>query len=181
MADNVPITAGSGTTIATDDVSGVHYQYVKLTDGTADSADVVATGNGTDEAALRVSVASNSDGQINLACRTTGGLTTYHLCSAGSTNATVIKASAGQVYGWYIYNSNASARKVAFHNTASSPTAGASVYYSLVVPASGAVTAFIPQGLAFATGIAITTVTGLADSDNTAVASNDLIINVWYT
>lgn len=37
MADNVAITAGSGTTIATDDVSGVHYQKVKLygsTDGT---------------------------------------------------------------------------------------------------------------------------------------------------
>lgn len=38
MADNVPITAGSGTTIATDDVSAVHYQKVKLVDGTADSS-----------------------------------------------------------------------------------------------------------------------------------------------
>ena len=30
MADNVPITAGTGTNIATDDVSGVHYQKTKL-------------------------------------------------------------------------------------------------------------------------------------------------------
>mgnify|MGYP001766548224 CR=1 FL=1 len=37
MADNVPITAGSGTTIATDDISSVHYQRVKLVDGTLDS------------------------------------------------------------------------------------------------------------------------------------------------
>lgn len=37
MADNVAITAGSGTTIATDDVSGTHYQRVKLVDGTLDS------------------------------------------------------------------------------------------------------------------------------------------------
>lgn len=37
MADNVAVTAGSGTTVATDDVSGVHYQYVKIADGTADS------------------------------------------------------------------------------------------------------------------------------------------------
>lgn len=29
MADNVAITAGSGTSIATDDVSSVHYQIVK--------------------------------------------------------------------------------------------------------------------------------------------------------
>jgi hypothetical protein len=37
MADNVAITAGSGTTIATDDVSAVHFQRVKLVDGTLDS------------------------------------------------------------------------------------------------------------------------------------------------
>jgi hypothetical protein len=34
MADNVAITAGTGTSIATDDVGGVHVQFVKLYDGT---------------------------------------------------------------------------------------------------------------------------------------------------
>jgi hypothetical protein len=46
MADNVAITAGSGTTIAADDVGGVLYQRVKVTwgpDATANDADV-ATG-----------------------------------------------------------------------------------------------------------------------------------------
>ena len=38
MADNVPITAGSGTSIATDDVGGVQYQRVKVTYGTDGSA-----------------------------------------------------------------------------------------------------------------------------------------------
>jgi hypothetical protein len=33
MADNVPITAGTGTSIATDDVSSVHYQRIKLDAG----------------------------------------------------------------------------------------------------------------------------------------------------
>ena len=37
MADNVGYTAGSGTTIATDDIAGVHFQKFKLFDGTADS------------------------------------------------------------------------------------------------------------------------------------------------
>ncbi len=37
MADNVPITAGTGTDIATDDVGSVHYQRVKL-DGGGDGA-----------------------------------------------------------------------------------------------------------------------------------------------
>ncbi len=34
MADNVAITAGTGTSVATDDVAGVHYQRVKISDGT---------------------------------------------------------------------------------------------------------------------------------------------------
>lgn len=41
MADNVAITAGSGTTIATDDISGVHYQRVKLVDGTLDGTGAI--------------------------------------------------------------------------------------------------------------------------------------------
>ena len=38
MADNVQITAGSGTSIATDEVGVHNYQRMKLTDGTPDSA-----------------------------------------------------------------------------------------------------------------------------------------------
>lgn len=111
---------------------------------------------------------------------TSGGLTTYHLASAASTNATNIKSSAGQVYGWYIYNSNAAARKVAFHNTSGTPTAGSSVFFTLVIPPGSGANVFSPIGIPFSSGIAITTVTGLADSDNTGVAANDLIINIYY-
>lgn len=111
---------------------------------------------------------------------TSGGLTTWHLVSAASTNATVLKASAGQVYGWYIYNTNASSRKVAFHNTASTPTAGSSVFFSLVIPPSSGANVAFPSGIAFSTGIAVTTVTEVTDAGNTAVAANDLIMNVFY-
>jgi hypothetical protein len=46
MVDNVAVTAGTGTSVATDDIAGVHYQRIKVTwgpDGTANDADV-ATG-----------------------------------------------------------------------------------------------------------------------------------------
>ena len=111
---------------------------------------------------------------------TSGGPTTYHLVSAATTNLTNIKASAGQLYGWYIYNSNAAARKVAFHNVSGTPTAGASIYFTLVIPATSGANVFLPHGIPFSTGIAISTVTGLADTDTAAVAANDLIINLWY-
>lgn len=57
MADNVEITAGTGTTIATDDVSGIHYQRVKLVDGTLNGTAAIpgdAT-NGLDVDVTRVS------------------------------------------------------------------------------------------------------------------------------
>jgi len=110
----------------------------------------------------------------------TGGATMWHTASAAGTNPINIKASAGKVTGWYIYNSNGSARKVAFHNTAGAPNAGNAVYFSIPIPALSAANCPFPAGIDFPAGIAITTTTGLADSDATAVALNDLIINILY-
>jgi hypothetical protein len=110
----------------------------------------------------------------------TGGDSTFHLVSAATTNATNIKASAGKVTGWYVYNSNANARKVAFHNTAGTPTAGSSIHSSIVIPGLAAANVSFPDGIDFSTGIAITTVTDLTDAGSTAVALNDLIINIYY-
>jgi hypothetical protein len=59
MADNVAITAGSGTTIKTDDISGAHYQVIKLADGTADATAVIAADIGVKANALRVAPASD--------------------------------------------------------------------------------------------------------------------------
>lgn len=59
MADNIAITEGSGKTIATDDVSGVHIQKVKLVDGTTDSTTIVATSIGTKTNALRIAPAND--------------------------------------------------------------------------------------------------------------------------
>jgi len=43
MADNVTITAGSGTTVAADDIAGVFYQRVKLAHGADGTATDVST------------------------------------------------------------------------------------------------------------------------------------------
>ena len=123
---------------------------------------------------------TNTIGNVGLTPQTTNGLTTFQLVAAATTNATNIKASAGQVFGWYIYNSNAAARKVAFHNTAGAPTAGASVLFSLMIPPSAGANVEFTNGITFSTGIAITTVTGIANADSAAVALNDLLINIFY-
>lgn len=59
MADNVNITAGSGTVIATDQVGTDHYQKIKLVDGTADSSTIVAVDVGGKANALRVAPAND--------------------------------------------------------------------------------------------------------------------------
>lgn len=78
MVDNVQITSGSGTSVATDDVAGVHYQIVKEAFGPLDIATLVtatvgkpvnlvqvggtaaATGNGvTGAGSQRVTIASD--------------------------------------------------------------------------------------------------------------------------
>lgn len=67
MADNTTLNAGSGgDVIATDDVAGVKYQRVKLTDGTADSTTAIVAGGGVEAAALRVTIASDSTGVVSV-------------------------------------------------------------------------------------------------------------------
>ena len=171
----LPVAFNSGAASATT------QRVITATD--AGAAGRLAANSGVDIGDVDVtsiSAGTNLIGDVGVKPRTTGGLTTYHLVSGASTNAANIKASAGQLFGWYIYNSNAAARKVAFHNTAGTPTAGASVFFSIVIPPTSGANVFGEIGIAFSTGIGITTVTGLADSDSTGVAANDLIINLFY-
>jgi hypothetical protein len=66
MADNVNITAGAGTVVATDQVGTDHYQKIKLADGTADSSTMIVAGGGVEAAALRVTIASDSTGLVSV-------------------------------------------------------------------------------------------------------------------
>jgi len=60
MADNVSITAGSGTTIAADDISGVQHQRVKISVGADGSAtDMVGGAGAVSSAVPRVTLASD--------------------------------------------------------------------------------------------------------------------------
>lgn len=45
MADNIAVTAGAGTTVATEDVSGVHHQKVKVEFGSDGVATMVDASN----------------------------------------------------------------------------------------------------------------------------------------
>ncbi|WP_119305220.1 hypothetical protein [Dongia deserti] len=170
-ADNTSITPGSGASVATDDVSNVHYQKFKLVDGTADQTTPAIV---TSDGALRTAPTPSA----------TGGLSVTKLISAATTNATSVKASAGQVCGWSISNTNAAARFVKLYNLAAAPTVGTDVpVMTILVPGGttgGQAVYQSPFCMAFGTGIALATTTGVADADTGAVAANELVINlVW--
>jgi hypothetical protein len=168
MADGVQITAGSGVTIGTDDCGAAgQIQFVKLA--------VSANGDGTPSPVTTDGVA------VVVRPETSGGLSTSRTVSAATTNATSVKGSAGQVYGWYLSNVNAAARYVKLYNKATAPTVGSDTpVLTLMVPSGGGSNAFVPQGVAFSTGIAFAITTGAADSDTGAVAANEIVVNLLY-
>ena len=167
MADTITINPGAGgPVVATDDIGGVHHQRVKIEFG--------ADGSATD-------VSSSDPLPVRAQPGTGSALAApFHLVAAGGTNATVVKASAGHLHGWFVYNNAGSVRKLVFHNTASTPTASAGVYFTLPIPAGGAANLSFAVGIPFSTGIAITTVTGLGDADAGGVTANDLVIELFY-
>lgn len=110
----------------------------------------------------------------------TGAAARSHLVSGASTNATIVKASAGRLLGWSVANTTASWKYVKLHNSATAPTAGAGVVGVIQVPPNGLAQFKLEGGIAHSTGISFTTTTGSADADATAVAAGDLIIDLYY-
>lgn len=109
------------------------------------------------------------------------GTLVYKLISAGSTNGTSVKASAGVVSGWFLSNQNPATRYVKLYNKAITPTVGTDVpVMTLALPGGASANVGLPSAVAFATGIGLGTTTGYADNDTGAVLAGDIIINLVY-
>lgn len=67
MPDNIDITAGSGTVIATDQIGTEHYQKIKLAHGIADSATLASTLSGLPVQQQRPTTAALSSAIISCA------------------------------------------------------------------------------------------------------------------
>lgn len=111
----------------------------------------------------------------------TGAASGTHLVSAATTNATIVKGSPGRVVGWSFGNTNAAWRYVKLHNQTTTPTAGTGVVRTIAIPPNGVNTFKIEGGIAFATGIGLTTVTGAADADTAAVGLNDIVGDLFFS
>jgi hypothetical protein len=109
--------------------------------------------------------------------------TSSFTASAASTNATVVKGSAGTVYHILATNQSAAAKSVKLYNKATSPTVGTDQPVATIqIPANSQVNAECGAlGIRFGIGIAFA-ITGLpALGDTTAVAVNDVELTIAYT
>lgn len=107
--------------------------------------------------------------------------THVRICTA-STNAVSVKASAGNVYGWYLSNTHATAwRYFKLYNKASAPTVGTDTPVDVIaIPPGGAANVNFVDGIAFSTGIAFAVTGGVANADTTITAADDCVINLYY-
>lgn len=121
----------------------------------------------------------------NQARATTGGIVAPFrlLSSAATTNATLIKASAGRLFLIIGRNNAASIRYLKFYNKASAPTVGTDVpVLTIALDASSRFEIDLnPYGQFFTTGIAFAITGALADNDTTAIAAADILaLNAWF-
>jgi hypothetical protein len=144
--------------------------------GTLPVSGTVTANAGTGTMAVSGTVTANAGtGTLNVAAQagTSGGSSVSKLISAASTNATSVKASAGQVDGWYLFNANAATRYLKLYNKASAPVLATDVPVLVIPVAAGA---FVSPNLGalgerFATGISLATTGAAADTDATAIAT----------
>lgn len=109
------------------------------------------------------------------------GLSQHRLISAATTNATVVKASQGNIYNIQAFNNGVAAAYLKFYNIATSPTVGTTTTVKvLMLPPGGGLTVDSSAGIQFATGISYSIVTNLVDTDATAIAINQVAVNIDF-
>ena len=164
---------------------GIAYKYlrIRMTSYVSGPATGVLELYGAADHPLAMIATSLQSGTWNVGTLplTSGGLTPHRTISAASTNATVVKASAGQVYTIHVGNLNAAVRYLKLYNKATAPTVGTDTpVQTYAIPATGVFNIQFSGGLAFATGIGFAITSGIADADTGAVSADEHVVNIGY-
>jgi hypothetical protein len=178
MNDSLPVTLASNDTNTAPFVTSGGGGYVRQ-----DSTGTIAKESGGNLATLAGAVSSSkmnvnvASGGLSLAPATSGGLSTA-TATALSNTAVAVKTTAGQVYGWYIYNPNASVIFVQFYNTTTGSTiVGTNVLNPIGIPPGGASNIVAAFGIAFSTAISVAACT---TAGGTTAPTTALVANIYY-
>lgn len=156
---------------------------ITASQATASSLNATVVGTGT--FVTQSTVTNAGTFAVQATPPTSGGLLTMNATSSDggtalTSTAQAIKASAGQVFGYYIYNPNATAQFVQFYNTAAaSVTVGTTnPQFMLVIPATSAANLMGTMGIEFTNAgfsWAATSTAGGAGAPSSALEAV-----VWY-
>lgn len=140
----------------------------------------VTMGNGASGTGVqRVTIASDSTGQVAPAANATATGATFSYQSALSSTKTAIDASAGNLYGYHIYNPNSVVIYIQCWNLASaSVTVGTTApSFVIVVPAFGWADSSYPVPITFGTAL---TVAATTTASGSGAPTSGLTANFWY-
>jgi len=137
--------------------------------------------SGTVSAGINAGTNAIGDVGVQYRANATGAASGTHIVSAATTNATIVKASAGRLLGWNLANTSAAWKYVKFHNQTTTPTAGSGVVRTIGIPPGGRAELSMPGGIAFTTGIGMTIVNDSADAGTTAVSLGDVVGDIFFS
>lgn len=107
---------------------------------------------------------------------------TKRILAAATTNLTSVVAGRARLHSLNLQGTTAAAKYVKLYDKATAPVLATDVpKYTFMVPASGQLVS--PEfgfGVPFDNGIAMAITNLIADTDATAVAANDVIVNMGY-
>lgn len=185
LATNTPVIAAGSNTIGNTNIqiSGTAPDVGSGTGGShtlrtiIDSSQFSPLGQTTMSASAPVVIASDQSPVATLAkpSATAGGQTSSRVNAAATTNATNLKASAGNILEIDVFNNAAYAVFLKIYNLATTPTVGTStIAWTIPIAAGTGFSRSFPRGKPYATGIAYAITKLQADTDTTAVVAGDL-------
>jgi len=150
-------------------------QNVSIVSGTAAvTGTVTITPSGTQAVSQ-----TGAPWSVSITTQATSGASTYRNINLG-TVGTAVKTAAGNLYGYYLGNNGTSSLFIKIYNVTTAPTSTDTPALTLYVPTSAAANINFPIPVNFATGIGVRATGAVADNDNTAPASNQAVINLFY-
>lgn len=142
----------------------------------------ITAGRGQSVAGQAIAAAVTTMPSVVVSASTPATPTQSIINSAATTNATSVKATAGNVYGVVASNTSASIRYLKFYNKASAPTVGTDVPIITCVLPAGSTQHFNfgALGIRFTIGIALAITAGAADSDTAVIAASEVKVLTAY-
>ena len=174
LIDNPVLVDDAGFTPATSSVMMAGFQ--------ADEASIDSVDEG-DAGAARMTL----DRKVIVTPQphTAGGVLISRDIDLDNGTLTVVKASAGQVYGWTITNTSTVTIYVKFYNATSGTLGTGTPVLTIGIPGNASDDTTLAQslgglGIEFTTGISVGAGTGVADADNTDPGANAVVANIYY-